>query len=107
MTGSSSKKNLDAPYVYFASTSIIFQKFLIATQIFDLIFYREIHSTDPSHHVTDFSNTTSTSNLWKHLFTDHIANWITSCDQLNISITAAAAVEKLSASFVKNQLLHH
>ena len=95
MSGNFLKKNLDALYVYFASTSIIFQKFLIATQIFDLIFYRDIHSTDPSHHVTDFSNTTSTSNLRKHLFTDHIANWITSCDQLNISITAAAAVEAI------------
>ena len=57
--------------------------------------YREIHNTDPSHHVTNFSSTTSTSNLWKHLFTDHIEKWITSCEKLHISITAAAAVEAI------------
>jgi hypothetical protein len=33
--------------------------------------------------------------LRKHLFTDHIAKWITSCEDLNISITAAAAVEAI------------
>jgi hypothetical protein len=39
--------------------------------------------------------TTSTSNLRKHLFSDHIEKWITSCEKLNISITAAAAVEAI------------
>jgi len=33
--------------------------------------------------------------LWKHLFTDHISEWVTSCDDLNIPITAAAAVEAI------------
>jgi hypothetical protein len=54
-----------------------------------------MHSTDPSHYVTDFSSTTSTSNLRKHLFTDHIEKWITSCEKLNIVITATAAVEAI------------
>lgn len=31
----------------------------------------------------------------KHLFTDHIENWITLCEKLNIPITAAAAVEAI------------
>ncbi|KAF8815028.1 hypothetical protein BYT27DRAFT_7080879, partial [Phlegmacium glaucopus] len=62
--------------------------------IFDLV-CRQAHATDPSHHVSDFSVTTSTSGLRKHLFTDHIAEWITSCDDLNIPITAAAAVEAI------------
>lgn len=31
----------------------------------------------------------------KHLFSDHIEKWITSCEKLNISITAAAAVEAI------------
>lgn len=61
-----------------------------------LIYYdREIHITDPSHHVTDFGTTTSTSNLRKHLFTDHIAKWTTACENLNIPITAAAAKEAI------------
>jgi hypothetical protein len=92
MSGSSLRNHLDATHVYFASMSIIF---LIAMQIFDLIFHREIHSADPSHHVTDFSSTTSTSNLRKHLFTDHIEKWIASCEKLNISVTAAAALEAI------------
>ena len=90
MSGSSLRNHLDTTHVYFASASIIF---LIAMQIFDLN-YRDIHITDPSH-VTEFGVTTSTSNLQKHLFTDHIAKWITSCKNLNISITAAAAVEAI------------
>jgi hypothetical protein len=93
MSGSSLRKYLpvNATHVYFASASIIF---LVATQIFDLN-YREIHSTDPSHYVTDFGATTSMSNLRKHLFTDQIKKWITSCENLNISITAAAALEAI------------
>lgn len=31
----------------------------------------------------------------KHLFADHIEKWITSCEKLNISITATAAVEAI------------
>jgi len=93
MSGSSLRKYLlvNATHVYFASASIIF---LVATQIFDLN-YREIHSTNPSHYVADFGATTSTSNLRKHLFNDHIKKWITSCENLNISITAAAALEAI------------
>ena len=31
----------------------------------------------------------------KHLFSDHIEKWITSCEKLNIPVTAAAAVEAI------------
>lgn len=82
---------VNATNVYFASEPIIF---LEATQIFDLN-YREIKSTDPSHYVTEFGATTSTSNLRKHLFTDHIEKWITLCESLNIFITASAALEAI------------
>ena len=34
-------------------------------------------------------------NLWKHLFTDHCEKWITLCENFNITITAAAAVEAI------------
>ena len=61
-------------------------------QKFDLV-YRQAHNTNPSHHISDFGLTTSTSGLWKHLFTDHIEDWVASCDDLKIPITAAAAVE--------------
>jgi hypothetical protein len=33
--------------------------------------------------------------LRKHLFNDHIEKWITSCEKLNIRITATAAVEAI------------
>jgi hypothetical protein len=91
MSGGSLRIHLDVRYVYFASASIIF---LIAMRIFDLN-YRQIHSTDPSHHVSDFAIKTSTSNLRKHLFTSHIGEWITACENLNLSITAAAAIEAI------------
>ena len=42
-----------------------------------------------------FGSTTSTSNLRKHLFNDHIKHWIASCESLNIPITATAAVEAI------------
>jgi hypothetical protein len=38
---------------------------------------------------------TSTSGLRKHLFTEHIEEWSTSCKDLNISITAKAALEAI------------
>jgi len=68
------------------------QFFFIAMQRFDLV-YRQAHKTNPSHHISDFGLTTSTSGLWKHLFMDHIEDWVASCDDLKIPITAAAAVE--------------
>jgi hypothetical protein len=91
MSGHSLRNCLDVTHVYYASASIIF---LRAMQIYDLN-YRKVHSTDPSHHVSDFGLTTSTSNLRKHLFTDHIQEWVTSCEDLKIPITAAAAVEAI------------
>jgi hypothetical protein len=91
MSGISLRNYLDAKYVYFASASIIF---FVSMQIFDLN-NREIRSTDPSHHVTDFGVTTSTSNLRKHLFTDHIGKWTASCENLNIPITTPAAIEAI------------
>jgi hypothetical protein len=57
--------------------------------------YRQAHAADPSHHVSTFGTTTSTSNLRKHLFTEHIATWLESCKDLNITITASAAVEAI------------
>jgi hypothetical protein len=70
------------------------QLFFLSMQIFDLD-YRKIHSTNPSHRVSDFGITTSTSGLRKHLFTDHIGEWISSCENLKIPITAVAAVEAI------------
>ena len=70
------------------------QLFYIYIQIFDLN-YRKIHSANPSHHVSDFGITTSTSGLRKHLFSDHIEEWVASCESLKIPITAVAAVEAI------------
>jgi hypothetical protein len=35
---------------------------------------------------------TSTSNLRKHLYSEHIEEWVTGCDDLKIKITAEAAL---------------
>lgn len=54
--------------------------------------YRRIHNSNPSHAVSDFSLETGTSNLRKHLYTEHLGQWVASCDDLKIEITAQAAL---------------
>jgi len=54
--------------------------------------YRHIHESNPDHTVSDFSLATSTSNLRKHLYNEHLEQWVTSCDNLGIEITAQAAL---------------
>jgi len=58
-------------------------------------FYRQVHAADPTHHVSSFKDTTSTSNMRKHLFTDHIAEWVKLCEDLNIPIIAPAALRAI------------
>lgn len=57
---------------------------------------RRANATKPTHHVSVFETTTSTSNLQKHLFTDHIEEWNATCESLHISITAVAAIQAIS-----------
>ena len=45
-----------------------------------------------SHAIASFAITTSTPNLRKHLYSEHIEEWITGCDDLKIKITAQAAL---------------
>lgn len=73
--------------VYFASLfvfSFIFKRI-------EASYFRQAHDLDSTHSATTFGSTTSTSNLRKHLFGEHIEQWVTSCDDLKIEITAAAA----------------
>jgi len=84
MSGHSLRNLLSATHVYSASVSNIF---FIVIQKFNLVF-RQAHNTDPSHQISDFSLTTSTSGLQKHPFMYHVEEWVTSCDSLKISITA-------------------
>jgi len=58
-------------------------------------FYRQAHAADPTHHISSFKDTTSTSNMRKHLFTDHIAEWVKLCEDLNIPIIAPAAISAI------------
>ena len=53
---------------------------------------RHAHAIDAAYQVSSFGTTTGTSNLRKHLFTDHLEQWVTACDQLKIPITAKAAL---------------
>ena len=57
---------------------------------------RKAHAVNPGHHISTFGSTTSTSNLRKHLYNDHIEEWTTTCKNLNISISAVAAVKAIS-----------
>ena len=54
-----------------------------------------MHSTNSSHKISTFGQTTSTSSLRKHLFTEHIEQWSNSCKDLKISITAKGALEAI------------
>ena len=54
---------------------------------------RKAHNADPSHSIITFSANTSTSILRRHLYSDHIEEWVNACDLLKIPITAAPAVE--------------
>ena len=54
--------------------------------------FRQAHAVDSTYEIATFSSTTSTSNLRKHLFTDHIEQWVSTCDDLKIPITAVGAL---------------
>jgi hypothetical protein len=59
--------------------------------------FRQVHESNSSHVVASFSSTTSTSNLRKHLYTEHLEQLVTSCDELSIKITAQAAIPAVKA----------
>ena len=58
---------------------------------------RQLHESNSSLVVASFSSTTSTSNLRKHLYNEHLEQWVTSCDALEINITAQAAFPAIKA----------
>jgi hypothetical protein len=60
--------------------------------------YRHVHESNPSHEVATFSLITDTSNLQKHLYNEHLEQWVTSCDSSNIEITAQAALPAVKQS---------
>lgn len=54
--------------------------------------HRQLHQTNPKHDISVFKLTTGISNLCKHLFSVHIDQWVTCCDDFKISITAKDAL---------------
>jgi len=52
---------------------------------------------DPRHKVASFGATTGTGSLRNHLCTDHIHDWVSSCDQQGIKITAKGVQEAVEA----------
>lgn len=52
---------------------------------------------DPTYELVDFSLTTSTSVLRRHLFENHLDLWITACDDMKIKITAKEALPVIEA----------
>ena len=59
------------------------------------LIHRHANKADPTHNISTFGLTTSTSNLRKHLYTEHIKEWIDSCKNFNIHITTAVALEAI------------
>jgi hypothetical protein len=57
------------------------------------LFYRQLKESDPDNKVSTFKHSTSVSILRKHLYKNHIEQWVTTCDKLKIPITAKSAEE--------------
>jgi hypothetical protein len=56
------------------------------------LLFRHAHKSNPSYDIAKFSTTTGTGTLRKHLSGEHIEEWVTGCDDLNIKITAKGAL---------------
>ena len=90
-------KLMENVHVYFASKSFFVCFLFVFCLFFDsficqFMYYRHIHESKPTHTISTFSHTTGTLNLWKHLYNDHLEQWVTSCDNLKIEIIAKAAI---------------
>jgi len=55
--------------------------------------FRKAHSVDETHDIKVFGVSTSTTVMRKHLYSVHLDEWVTTCDQLHIRITSKAAAE--------------
>ena len=55
--------------------------------------YRQLKESTSDHKITTFGRSTSVSILRKHLYKNHIEQWVTTCDDLKIPITAKSAEE--------------
>lgn len=59
-----------------------------------ILFYRQLKESNPDHTVSTFGHSTSISVLQKHLYNKiHIEQWVITCDNLKIPITAKSAEE--------------
>lgn len=60
---------------------------------FYILFYndycRHLHSLNAAHPVAQWSTSTSTGSMRKHLSDRHIREWVTACDKGDIKITAS------------------
>jgi hypothetical protein len=54
--------------------------------------HRQIHQTNSEHNIAVFKLTTGILNLCKHLYSCHIDQWVTCCNDLKIPITAKDAL---------------
>jgi hypothetical protein len=62
-----------------------------------LTVFRSTKEMDPEHHISTFSRKTATGPLRHHLYDTHIEEWVSFCDQHNITITAADAQAAVDA----------
>lgn len=77
--------------VFYASTYYL--TLFSFTYIDNLFYQRHIKKHDDDHRVKEFSKSTSTANLRKHLYSElHVSLWVVICDELGIKITAQEAL---------------
>ena len=51
----------------------------------NMLYRKAYYAADSTYHITTYNDNTGTSNLWKHLFTSHIKDWIKSCEDVPIT----------------------
>jgi hypothetical protein len=54
--------------------------------------FRKEHAANPKHSVSQWANGTGITNIRKHLFKHHIADWVKACDDKKIEIRGSAAL---------------
>jgi hypothetical protein len=62
--------------------------------LFQLLIYfvcRKEHRANEKHHVTSFGSGTGGTNIKKHFYTEHIADWVQGCEDKGCKITGAPA----------------
>jgi hypothetical protein len=58
---------------------------------------RNINANDRSYPITKFGIRTATGPIRRHLYDNHLSEWVSGCDRLGIKITAKEALDIVNA----------